>query len=154
NDDNLEVGEIWRYRATHVITQAEIDSNGGGDGKIDNTATADSTESAPDSASASVPLVRTPALNITQVVNDVDGDTTAPSVDAARDVATYSITVANTGHTTLSGVTVTDTLDPSVPIRRASDLNDDNLEVGETWRYRARHVITQADIDTNGGGDG
>ena len=57
---------------------------------------------------------QTPALNITKVVNDVDGDTTAPVADAAGDVVTYTIRVANTGNTTLTGVTVTDTLDPTV----------------------------------------
>ena len=44
NDDLLEVGETWAYTATHTVTQAEIDSNGGGDGLLENTATADSNE--------------------------------------------------------------------------------------------------------------
>ena len=42
NDGLLEVGETWGYTAQHTLTQAEIDSNGGGDGDIDNIATADS----------------------------------------------------------------------------------------------------------------
>ena len=32
NDGLLEVGETWAYTAAHTVTQAEIDSNGGGDG--------------------------------------------------------------------------------------------------------------------------
>ena len=42
-DNLLEVGETWAYTASHTVTQAEIDTNGGGDGDIDNMATADST---------------------------------------------------------------------------------------------------------------
>ena len=94
NDGLLEVGETWGYTATHTVTQAEIDSNGGGDGTIDNTATADSDQTGTDTANASVPVEQTPALSITKVVHDVDGDTTAPVADAAGDVIHYTITVA------------------------------------------------------------
>ena len=52
NDALLEVGEIWGYTAAHTVTQAEIDSNGGGDGELENTATADSNETAPDTDDA------------------------------------------------------------------------------------------------------
>ena len=38
------------------MTQAEIDSNGGGDGDLDNIATADSNETDPDTDDASVPV--------------------------------------------------------------------------------------------------
>ncbi len=37
----LNVGESWVYTATYTVTQPEIDSNGGGDGVINNTATVD-----------------------------------------------------------------------------------------------------------------
>ena len=53
NDDELEVGEVWSYSATHTVTQEEIDSNGGGDGDIDNTETADSDQTGPDTADES-----------------------------------------------------------------------------------------------------
>ena len=56
NDGLLDVGETWTYTAQHTVTQAEIDSNGGGDGDIDNTATADSDQTGPDTADASVPV--------------------------------------------------------------------------------------------------
>ena len=157
DDGLLEVGETWGYTATHTVTQAEIDSNGGGDGTIDNTATADSDQTGPDSANASVPVEQTPALNITKVVHDVDGDTTGPVVDAAGDVVNYTITVANTGNTTLTGVVVTDPNADAGTIVRGADVVGDNdglLEVGETWGYTAAHTVTQAEIDSNGGGDG
>ena len=64
----------------------------------------------------------------------------------------------NTGNTTLTGVTVTDPLcGRGAGIVRVADAVGDNdglLEVGETWAYTAAHTVTQAEIDSNGGGDG
>ena len=77
------------------MTQADIDNNGGGDGDIDNTATADSDQTGPETDSAAVPLAQTPALTIAKTVTGVDGDTTAPFlVDAAGDV----ISLLDPGH--------------------------------------------------------
>ena len=33
----LEIGEIWVYNGTYTVNQTDIDSNGGGDGFIENT---------------------------------------------------------------------------------------------------------------------
>ena len=52
------------------MTQADIDSNGGGDGDIDNIATADSNRDRSDTDDATVPVAQTPALNI---IKDCDG---------------------------------------------------------------------------------
>ena len=77
NDALLEVGETWGYTAAHTVTQAEIDSNGGGDGDIDNMATADSDETGPDTDDATVPVAQIPALNIVK-------DATVPGADGGR----------------------------------------------------------------------
>ncbi len=152
NDAFLEVGETWGYTATHTVTQAEIDSNGGGDGALENTATADSNQTGPDTDDATVPVDRRPSLNITK-------DATVPggTADAAGEQISYVITVANTGNTTLDGVTVTDPYADAGSIMRGADVVGDNdafLEVGETWGYTAKHTVTQAELDSNGGGDG
>ena len=160
NDGLLEVGETWAYTAAHTVTQAEIDSNGGGDGDIDNIATADSDETGPDTDDATVPVAQTPALNIVKDVASVtDGPDAFPGavVNGAGDVINYTITVANTGNTTLTGVVVTDPNANAGSIVRGADVVGDNdglLEVGETWGYTAAHTVTQAEIDSNGGGDG
>ena len=148
----LDVGETWTYTAAHTVTQAEIDSNGGGDGGIDNMATADSNETGPDTDDATVPVAQAPALNIIK-------DATVPggTADAAGESISYTITVANTGNTTLTGVAVTDPNADAGSIVRGADAVGDNdavLEVGETWTYTAAHTVTQAEIDSNGGGDG
>ena len=153
NDGLLEVGETWAYTAAHTVTQAEIDSNGGGDGDIDNTATADSDQTGPDTDDATVPVAQTPALNIIK-----DGRCRRQTRGCGgRDVINYTITVANTGNTTLTGVVVTDPNADAGSIVRGADAAGDNdglLEVGETWAYTAAHTVTQAEIDSNGGGDG
>ena len=152
NDAVLEVGETWAYTAAHTVTQAEIDSNGGGNGLLENTATADSNETGPDSDDANVPVEPRPSLNITK-----DASVAGGTADAAGELINYSITVANTGNTTLTGVTVTDPYADAGSIVRVADLVGDNdavLEVGETWAYTAAHTVTQAEIDSNGGGNG
>ena len=93
-----------------------------------------------------------PALNITKAAS-VPGGT----ADAAGEKISYVITVANTGNVTLHNVTVTDPFADPGSIVRGADVVGDNdalLEVGETWSFTAAHTVTQAEIDTNGGGDG
>ena len=103
NDAMLEVGETWGYTAAHTVTQAEIDSNGGGDGLLENMATADTDQTGPDTDDASVPVAQNPALNIAK-----DASVPGGTADAAGEVISYTITVANTGNATLTGVAVTD----------------------------------------------
>ena len=90
----LNVGETWIYTASYTLTQADIDNNGGGDGDIDNVATGDSDQTPPDTDNETVPLVRTPALNVTKDVTSVTGGT----ANAAGDVIVYTIRVQNTGN--------------------------------------------------------
>ena len=73
-DSKLDVNETWLYSAFHTLTQAEIDSNGGGDGDIDNTATADSNETDPVMDSAVIPLLFNPLMSIDKVAILIDGE--------------------------------------------------------------------------------
>ena len=144
NDDLLEVGEVWSYTATHIVTQGEIDTNGGGDGFLENTVTADSAQTEPDTDDASVPVAQNPALDIVKALDPAD-----QVANVAGEAITYAITVQNSGNRTLTGVTVSDPF-ATGGIVRVSDITGDNdnlLEVGETWSYTATHIVTQGEID-------
>ena len=142
-DNLLDVTETWQYTASHTVTQAELDAGTA----IVNTATVTGTGATPDDDGASVAVAQGPALNI--VKEAVPGQT----ADVAGETLNYTITVANTGNTTLTGVVVTDPNANAGSIVRGADAVGDNdglLEVGETWTYTAAHTVTQAEIDSNG----
>ena len=78
--------------------------------------------------------------------------------DVAGEAISYTITVENTGNTSLTGVTVTDPYrgcagstyvsgDVAAPMTGCSTPD-------EMWTYTAAHTVTQGEIDSNGGGDG
>ncbi len=155
----LNVGGSLTCTGTYTLTQADIDNNGGGDGDIDNTVTADSNETGPDTASAAVPIVYGPALSVTKTVVSVDADNQAPFlVDAAGDVITYSITVFNTGNVTLTGVSVDDPLlsnEDCDGVAGAPYVHSGfTINVGGSLSCTGSYAVTQADLDNNGGGDG
>jgi hypothetical protein len=114
NDANLDVGETWGYTAQHTVTQAEIDSNGGGDGLLENIATADSNETGPDTDDASVPVGYSPSIDVEKYVS-IDGGLTWLDADAptgpyalpASDIQ-FKFVVTNTGNVTLNNVTLSD----------------------------------------------
>ena len=140
NDDLLEVGEVWSYTATHIVTQGEIDAGA----TLVNVATADSSESQEDSDDADVPVAQNPALDVVKALDPAD-----QVADVAGESITYAIRVQNSGNRTLTGVTVSDPF-ATGGIVRNSDItgdNDDLLEVGETWSYTATHILTQGEID-------
>src|SRR5262249_35849829 len=65
HDGILEVGETWTLTYNHVVTSADLTSGGGdGDGKLDNTATAESFDPhfGPISASAEIPILLGPGV--------------------------------------------------------------------------------------------
>jgi uncharacterized repeat protein (TIGR01451 family) len=153
-DGRLDVDEIWTYTAAHTVTQLEIDTNGGDDGMLENVATADSKETPQDTDDAAVKVVYDPRLDIVKEVAGVTGGTMGGEADSAGDVINYAITVKNTGNVTLTGVTVTDPYADASVAYVSGDDGDQELEVGETWTYTAAHTVSQAEIDSNGGGNG
>ena len=146
----LAPGGTLTCTGTYTVTQGDIDDNGGGDGDIDNTATADSNQTGPDTDSAVVPITQAPALNITKVAQE-------SSVDAAGDLIHYTLTVTNTGNQTLTGVEVSD---PRIANLDCDDQTPGNqttgftLAPGGTLTCTGTYTVTQGDIDDNGGGDG
>ena len=155
-DNLLDVTETWQYTASHQVTQAELDAGT----PIVNTATVTGTGATPDNDDASVAGGAEPVAEHRQGRCQRDRwprRLPGAVVNGAGDVINYTITVANTGNTTLTGVVVTDPNANAGSIVRGADVVGDNdglLEVGETWSYTAAHTVTQAEIDSNGGGDG
>jgi uncharacterized repeat protein (TIGR01451 family) len=150
-DGILNAGETWRYTAQHTVTQADIDTNGGGDGSIDNTATADSDQTTAVNASASITVERRIGLALTKTAD-------VSAVDEAGDEIRYTIGVSNSGNTTFTGLVVTDPqithvtpiFDPNAPVLggylmgpvfdgdyNVGDTNQNGIQdPGETFAYR------------------
>jgi len=137
-DGILEIGETWIYAGTYSVLQSDIDSNGGGDGDIDNIVEATTTElPLPKTATVSVQVDHMPSLSIQK-------SSTIASLSAPATV-TYDYLVTNTGNVTLTGISLSDDND-----------NDDmtcpstTLAVGANMSCTATHTFTQAELDAGG----
>jgi len=161
HDNQLDLTETWQYTAEHTVTQGEIDSNGGGDGNLENTATVNTDQGVHDDDDASVPVDRSPSMNVTKSVTSITGGQGANGLtgaDSDGDVIHYAISVQNTGNTTLTGLTVTDPNADAGSIQEVKvggfntgDTDQDGVfDVGETWNYTAAHTVTQAELDGQG----
>ena len=161
NDGILNPGEAWQYSASYTVTQADLDSNGGGRGAINNTVTADTDQTAAVSASTSTLVEQRRSVAL---VKNAD----VSSVAAAGDVIVYTVGVTNTGNQALTGAVVTDPnatqvtpiLDFSAPVPgtqallagvlngdyNLGDLNENGFEdPGETFVF-----VNAGDTDQNG----
>ncbi|MGC1269079.1 MAG: DUF11 domain-containing protein [Croceibacterium sp.] len=148
-DDILDVGEVWHWTATQLANQADLDTNGGGDGDKDNSATVVGTQqgtatevTATDTAAA--PIVRAPAIAIVKTFNGWSGGDGDSVGDTAGDVASYTIVVTNTGNVTLTNVVVQDPLTGTV-------FNVGTLTPGgSSAPLVENYTLTQADLDSQG----
>lgn len=149
-DLTLAPNEVKVYQVSYTLTQEDLDNNGeiGGpsDGYIDNIVFADSAQTAGASDSESVPLLRSIGMAFDKDfvgVTDGNGNTLA---DFAGDVMNYSFTVTNLGNVTLTNINVVDGL---------TGLSEhlDSLAPGDTQVYTSSYVLTQVDLDTDGGGN-
>ncbi|MFL6841801.1 MAG: hypothetical protein ACJ8D2_05070, partial [Sphingomicrobium sp.] len=100
HDNALDLTETWQYTATHTVTQGEIDSNGGGDGVLENTATVNSDQGATDTDDANVPVLQSPSIAIDKTFVKWQDD--GATGNQAGDVALYTVLVTNTGNVTLT----------------------------------------------------
>ncbi|MDV3256199.1 MAG: hypothetical protein LOX97_00100, partial [Sphingomonas sp.] len=175
NDGVMGVDETWTYTYVRAVTQADIDGFGGGDGVLENTATANanaviSGEAADEvSDDASVDVCHDPALDISKDAS-VPGD----CADTVGELITYTVMLDNIGNVALDTVVLTDafeggsdvtltvtgdanmngTLDVGEVWLSGDTGNDGVMGVDETWTYTYVRAVTQADIDGFGGGDG
>ena len=146
-DGKLQPNELWTYRCTYSVTQADLDA-----GSIVNTATAKGTPSG-----SATPITSTPdtvtvvtaapgAMSILKsgsAPTDIDGD----GLVEPGDTITYRFTVANTGSVALSSVQVVDDRCTTTPTRTTGDTDGDGkLDVTETWIFTCTKTLTAADI--------
>jgi uncharacterized repeat protein (TIGR01451 family) len=147
NGLTLAPGQSQVFETSYVLTQADLDNNGGGDGYIDNTATAASDQTLALSDTESTALLRTVGLGLEKNVTGIEGGNSNLFADAAGEIIHYAIRVYNAGSVTLTGVTVNDALTGLVQ-------TIPSLAPGESTTYNTSYTLQQADLDTNGGGDG
>ena len=171
--DTLGVQDVIVFTASHVVTQADLDSNGGGsgptDGDIDNSAevsatyndgTATTTVTA--TATDSVPLEITPSLAVTKTADDTTDV-------VAGQIITYTYTITNNGTVAATSVTLSDVFsgtgtftapDPDAAVltdngttgdsinTATGDSAYDKLAPGDVLTMQVQYTVTQEDIDT------
>ncbi len=149
----LELGEIWTYFGNYTVNQSDLNSNGDGDGFINNTATVDSDELDQENDSAEVFVEQNPSYVINKTVVDVAGKGPEANATSAGDIISYEVNVTNDGNIDLTGVSVSDSLiELSGP---AEDTGDNGtLNVGESWIYSGNYTVDQFDLNSNGEDDG
>lgn len=130
----------------YVTTQADFDSNGGGDQAIDNTATA-SADGISTNASARVGL---PLPNQSLSIEKSAGTPTVnlgldPTVTDAGDTVTYTFVVTNTGNQSLTAVAVIDSNIDAAAVCDKTTLSAIGADAIATCT--GVHTITQAEMD-------
>jgi uncharacterized repeat protein (TIGR01451 family) len=159
NDSTFDAGEVWSYTAHYAVTQADIDSISSGDNLLENTATADSDQTGPVSATAVV-TVESGAHVTLDKVPSVPGGT----ADTAGEIISYAISVTNDGNVTLTSLSIVDLGTPNlapvenpaapilVPITDGEaivgDLNENFIQdPGEVWTFRNAGDVNQNGIE-------
>lgn len=147
--DSVTVGaapaDVVCTGAVYTITQDDIDTRGGGDQDLDNSATG--TAVAPGGGSASADASESLPLDPPVPQLNLDKSADVSSVDGAGDQIVYTFTVTNPGNVTVTGIEVTDPMPGLGPITCAPVAPFD-LAPGASATCSATYTVTQNDIDT------
>jgi uncharacterized repeat protein (TIGR01451 family) len=124
----ITVGTTWTHTQAYEITQANID-----EGFVLNTVLVND-----EPTEEETPLTQTPGIETVKTGTYVDFND--DQITNVGDKINYTITVKNTGNTTLTNIVVKDEM---------LGLNETVAEiaVGTTWTHAQAYEITQADID-------
>ena len=125
--DTIEVGKSASVTGTYTVKQSDIDKGG----MIHNAATAGDKTPEKD-----VPVEQNSSYT---AVKTADKE----KVTAAGEVITYTITVTNTGNTTLTDIAVKDDM-------AGIDTKIDTIEVGKSASVTGTYTVKQEDIDKGG----
>ncbi len=131
-DDLLDPGETWQYRATGIAQLGQYENIGTvtGTDVLSNQPVSDQDPSHYFGAS--------PDIHIEKTTNGEDADAApGPSLMPGSPI-TWQYLVTNTGNVALSQISVTDNQAAVTPIYLSGDVNNDGLlDLNETWIYEA-----------------
>ncbi len=132
---SLAPGASETCTGSYTVTQADVDA-----GSVTNTATASATNPASNPVSSASSTVTVDASDTFSSLSLVKS-TSSSGYGAAGDTLDYSYVVKNTGTTTLSGISVTDSLIPDV------NCPPGDLTPGSSETCTGSYTVTQADVD-------
>jgi gliding motility-associated-like protein/uncharacterized repeat protein (TIGR01451 family) len=127
-------GAVQTFTGSRTITQADIENVA-----VENIAYA--TGTAPDGTQVNdndflrIPAIQRPSISLTKVAD-------REFYRAVGEEIIYTLVVTNTGNIAVRNINVTD---PYAQIFEGNPIA--NLPVGESRTVRARHIVTQADLD-------
>lgn len=145
--ETLAPGQSKTFFTSYTLTQNDLDTNGSGDGFIENTASADSLETGPVSDTEELEIFGLKALYINKTLTSITNGNDNSVADAVDDQLNYLVTVSNLGSLTLTNVSV---VDPSTGLTQTGL----TLAPGQSLTFNTSYTLTQADLDDNGKGDG
>ncbi|WP_442958318.1 DUF7507 domain-containing protein, partial [Pontibaca methylaminivorans] len=135
-----EAGSLVTFHADYTVTQDDIDA-----GEVINTARAAGTHGpggppiGADAPPVTTPLVSDPLMRVTKLVDTA----TVPATPRAGDSIGWTVTIENTGNTSLNIGTIAESLPDASIMAPGSAL----LAPGESTTAAVSHTLTQADID-------
>ncbi|UTD15337.1 DUF11 domain-containing protein [Tenacibaculum mesophilum] len=150
-DNELDVDETWIYSLDYIITQNDID-NGSVTGQATVTGVSTGGTNVSDLSDDDSTLEDDPTVtNLCQnegialikqgTINDENGDGCSDN----GETITFTLSVINTGNTTLNSIVVTDPL-LTVSYSSGDTDSDNELDVDEIWIYTGSYIVTPLDI--------
>ncbi|MHC9089507.1 DUF7507 domain-containing protein [Tenacibaculum sp. IMCC1] len=150
-DNELDVDETWIYSLDYIITQDDID-NGSVTGQATVTGVSTGGTNVSDLSDDNNTLEDDPTVtNLCQnegialikqgTINDENGDGCSDN----GETITFTLSVINTGNTTLNSIVVTDPL-LTVSYSSGDTDSDNELDVDEIWIYTGSYIVTPLDI--------
>ncbi|MCP9769358.1 DUF11 domain-containing protein, partial [Lacihabitans sp. LS3-19] len=143
----LNVGEVWTYTATYIVTQAEIDNGTA----IENIAMVTTTELPVAKAdTVNTTIIANPELSITKIASDT-------SLVFEGQIVTYTYLVTNIGNVSVKDVSVTDIHSGSNPLSliqlQSTNGTDngldnlvDSLAPNQQAIWTSTYIVTAQDI--------
>ncbi|MEB3255604.1 MAG: hypothetical protein VKJ05_04355 [Synechococcaceae cyanobacterium] len=161
NNGIFEIGERWYYSGVYLVSQADLDSDGGTDGTADGAISNTITVSA-SGPGGSVTRENTVSFAVGSERAGISiRQSATPEPARAGDTLRFAVDVRNSGNRDLYDLSLTGS--PFATPTALGDANGFNsgdsdqdaiFDVGETWHFTSSHAVSQADIDNQGALDG